>query len=71
MEGGVEHPYLFDAWKDFFNSFDAGNVCRVVKRGEVVAVFDLLYYFVGQQHAFAEFFSAVYHAVTHGVDFVI
>ena len=42
-----------------------------MQRGKVVAVFYLLNHFVGDEHAFVEFFSAVYYTVSYCVNLVV
>ena len=70
MESRVEYAYLGNRRHQLRDGLDAGHVYRVVQGGYVVALLYLLNHFVGDEDAGVEFFSAVNHAVTYGIDFV-
>ena len=68
MEGGVKHAHHGHTGHDLLAGADAGDVGRIVERGQGDALLQSSHDLVGNEHGGSEFLAAVHHAVTHSVD---
>ena len=61
MESGIKYSYHRYAWHQFLAGTDTDQVCRVVKRCQIVALFDRLSWTSSlMMRGGSEFLSAVY-----------
>ena len=69
MESGIKYCYLRYTWHQFAAYTDTDQVCRVVQRCQIVALFYGLDYFVCDNYGRRKFFSAVYDTVSDCIYF--
>ena len=69
MESRVEDSYLGHTGHKGLDGLDAGHVGRIVEGRDVIALADLLFDFIVDEDARAEFLAAVDDTVADSVDF--
>ena len=70
VEGCVEHSYLWNVGQQGCNGVNTLYVCGIVQGRQVVACAEGFHDFGGEKHAFVELLTAVYHAVSYGIQLV-
>lgn len=69
VESRIEYSDLRYIGEDLFYGIDTFEVSRIVKRCNIDAFDDFLFYGFVDKYRLVEFLSAVYDAMTYGVDF--
>ena len=70
VEGRVKYPYLRNLGEYLRHGFDTEDVGWVVKRSELCALMEHIYYLWGDTYALCKALCTVYEAVTDGVDLI-
>ena len=70
VESRIEYSDLRYIGENLFYGIDTFEVGRVVKRCNIYAFDDFLFYRFVDEYRLVEFFSAVYDTMAYGIDFL-
>ena len=70
MECGIKYCHHRSARHQFLACTDSDQVSRVMKRCQIVALFNRLQHLICDHYRACKLFSAMYHAVSYRADFI-
>ena len=70
MECCIKYAHHRGAWHQLLTCVDSDQVCRVVQRRKVVALFHCFFHFLCNHCGGRKFFSAMYDTVSHRSDLI-